>query len=80
LDAARKYQSRGQYDKAIDQYKKLVDADKRDVRSLLKIGDLHVRKGDRGSAIETYESVAGHYSAEARPVATGRAGPPWRDV
>jgi len=39
LDAARKYQSRGQYDKAIAQYKKLVDADKRDVRSLLKIGD-----------------------------------------
>ena len=64
LDAARKYQSRGQYDKAIAQYKKLVDADKRDVRSLLKIGDLHVRKGDRGSAIETYETVAGHYSAQ----------------
>jgi tetratricopeptide (TPR) repeat protein len=64
LDAARKYQSRGQYDKAITQYKKLVDADKRDVRSLLKIGDLHVRKGDRGSAIETYETVAGHYSQQ----------------
>lgn len=62
LDAARKYQSRGQYDKAIAQYKKLVDSDKRDVRSLLKIGDLHVRKGDRGAAIETYETVAGHYS------------------
>jgi tetratricopeptide (TPR) repeat protein len=64
LDAARKYQSRGQYDKAIAQYKKLVDSDKRDVRSLLKIGDLYVRKGDRGSAIETYQSVAGHYSAQ----------------
>jgi tetratricopeptide (TPR) repeat protein len=64
LDAARKYQSRGQYDKAITQYKKLVDADKRDVRSLLKIGDLHVRKGDRGSAIETYETVAGHYAQQ----------------
>jgi tetratricopeptide (TPR) repeat protein len=64
LDAARKYQSRGQYDKAIAQYKKLVDADKRDVRSLLKIGDLYVRKGDRGSAIETYENVAGHYAQQ----------------
>jgi tetratricopeptide (TPR) repeat protein len=64
LDAARKYQSRGQYDKAIAQYKKLVDADKRDVRSLLKIGDLHVRKGDRGSAIETYETVASHYAQQ----------------
>ncbi len=64
LEAARKYQSRGQYDKAIAQYKKLVDADKRDVRSLLKIGDLYVRKGDRGSAIETYEKVAGHYAQQ----------------
>ena len=64
MDAARKYQSRGQYDKAIAQYKKLVDSDKRDVRSLLKIGDLYVRKGDRGSAIETYENVAGHYSQQ----------------
>ena len=64
LEAARKYQSRGQYDKAIGQYKKLIDADKRDVRSLLKIGDLYVRKGDRGSAIETYESVAGHYAQQ----------------
>ncbi|MEM7136752.1 MAG: tetratricopeptide repeat protein [Myxococcota bacterium] len=64
LDAARKYQARGQYDKAIAQYQKLVDADKRDVRSLLKIGDLHVRKGDRGSAIETYEKVAEHYAQQ----------------
>ena len=64
LDAARKYQSRGQYDKAIAQYKKLVDADKRDVRSLLKIGDLHVRKGDRGAAIETYQKVADHYAQQ----------------
>jgi len=64
LDAARKHQSRGQYDKAIAQYKKLVDADKRDVRSLLKIGDLYVRKGDRGSAIEKYQSVADHYAQQ----------------
>lgn len=64
LDAARKYQARGQYDKAIAQYQKLVDADRRDVRSLLKIGDLYVRKGDRGSAIETYERVADHYAGQ----------------
>ena len=64
MDAARKYQSRGQYDKAIAQYQKLVAADKRDVRSLLKIGDLYVRAGNRGSAIETYEIVASHYAAQ----------------
>ena len=64
LDAARKYQARGQYDKAIGQYQKLVAADKRDVRSLLKVGDLYVRKGDRGKAIETYEQVANHYAQQ----------------
>ncbi len=64
LEAARKHQSRGQYDKAIAQYRKLVDADKRDVRSLLKIGDLFVRKGDRASAIDTYQGVADHYAAQ----------------
>ena len=64
LDAARKYQARGQYDKAVAQYEKLVAADKRDVRSLLKIGDLYVRKGDRGAAIETYEGVAEHYAQQ----------------
>ena len=30
----------------------------------MKIGDLYVRKGDRGSAIETYENVAGHYAQQ----------------
>jgi len=64
LDAARKHQSRGQYDKAIAQYKKLVEADRRDVRSLLKIGDLYVRKGDRSSAIDTYQRVADHYAQQ----------------
>ncbi len=64
MDAARKYQSRGQYDKAIAQYQKLVAADKRDVRSLLKIGDLQVRAGNRPGAIATYEEVANHYAAQ----------------
>ena len=64
MDAARKYQSRGQYDKAIAQYQKLVAADKRDVRSLLKIGDLQVRAGNRPGAIATYEDVANHYAAQ----------------
>ena len=64
LEAARKHQARGQYDKAIAQYQKLVDTDKRDVRSLLKIGDLQVRKGDRGAAIETYQTVADHYAQQ----------------
>ncbi len=64
LDAARRFQSKGQYDKAIAQYRKLVDADRKDVRSLLKIGDLYVRKGNRSSAIDTYQQVAEHYAKQ----------------
>jgi tetratricopeptide (TPR) repeat protein len=64
LDAARRFQSKGQYDKAIGQYRKLVEADRKDVRSLLKIGDLYVRKGNRGGAIDTYQQVAEHYAKQ----------------
>ena len=63
LEAARKYLARGQYDKAIAQYQKLVDDDAGDVRSLLKIGDMQTRKGDRTTAAQTYQRVADHYAA-----------------
>ena len=63
LDAARKSLARGQYDKAIAQYQKLVDDDPTDVRSLLKIGDMQTRKGDRTTAAQTYQRVADHYAA-----------------
>ena len=63
LEAARKYLARGQYDKAIAQYQKLVDDDPRDVRSLLKIGDMQTRKGDRSEAAKTYQRVADHYAS-----------------
>ena len=44
LEAAQKFLSKGQYDKAIAEYQKLVSEDPRDVRTLLKIGDLHTRR------------------------------------
>ena len=62
LEAAQKYLGKAQYDKAIVEYKKLVEADPRDVRTWLKIGDLYTRKGSRSEACDTYGRVASHYA------------------
>ncbi|MEO0326206.1 MAG: tetratricopeptide repeat protein, partial [Myxococcota bacterium] len=64
LSAAQKHLSRGNYDRAIAEYEKLVAADPRDVRTWLKIGDLHTRKGDAQRAGETYHRVAEHYAGQ----------------
>ncbi len=64
LAAAQKHLSRGNYDRAIAEYQKLVDADPRDVRTLLKIGDLYTRKGAHREATQSYERVAEHYASQ----------------
>ena len=43
IAAAQKYVQRGQYDRAIREYRKVVEEDPRDVRIWLKIGDLHAK-------------------------------------
>ena len=62
LETAQKYLAKGQYDRAIAEYQKLVDADPNDVRTWLKIGDLYTRKGSRPEACETYSKVARQYA------------------
>jgi tetratricopeptide (TPR) repeat protein len=62
--AAQKLMQRGAYDKAIKEYQKLVEEDPKDVRTLLKIGDLFSKKGDQSSAVKTYERVAQTYSEQ----------------
>lgn len=64
LEAARKHLSRGQFDKAIAQYEKLVKSDRRDVRSLHKIGEIQLRKGERDHAVETYRKVVELYAEQ----------------
>lgn len=64
LAAAQKHLSRGNYDRAIAEYQKLVKADPRDVRTLLKIGDLYTRKGAHREATATYHRVAEHYAKQ----------------
>ncbi|MBX3248838.1 MAG: tetratricopeptide repeat protein [Myxococcales bacterium] len=64
LAAAQKHLAKGAYDRAIAEYQKLVDADPRDVRTLLKIGDLYTRKGSNKEASATYFRVAEHYATQ----------------
>src|SRR5262249_52456520 len=64
LEAAQKFLSKGQYDKAVVEYQKLVHEDPRDVRTLLKIGDLHTRRNRPKDAIEVYQKVADLYAKQ----------------
>ena len=64
LEAAQKFLSKGQYDKAVAEYQKLVQEDPRDVRTLLKIGDLHTRRNKPKDAIDVYQKVADLYAKQ----------------
>ena len=64
MDAARKYVDKGQADRAIKEYLRVVREDPNDVRVWLKIGDLHVKKGAKQEATETYLKVAKYYSEQ----------------
>lgn len=64
LDAGRRAYEKGQYDKAIKEYLKIVKEDPKDVRVWLKIGDLYAKKNAKGEATETYLKVAKFYSEQ----------------
>lgn len=61
MDAARKFVDKGQIDKAVKEYLRIVQEDPKDVRVWLKIGDLYARKGSKADAIDTYLKVARFY-------------------
>src|SRR5262245_53995232 len=61
MDAARKFVDKGQIDKAVKEYLRIVHEDPKDVRVWLKIGDLYAKKGAKQDAIETYLKVARYY-------------------
>jgi tetratricopeptide (TPR) repeat protein len=64
IAAAQKFVEKGQYDKAIKEYLKVVQDDPKDIRIWLKVGDLYAKKGQNPEAVETYEKVAGTYSEQ----------------
>ena len=58
---AQKFTAKGQFEKAIGEYQKLLKVDPNDIRTWLKMGDLYTRMGARKEATETYLRVADHY-------------------
>jgi len=62
MDAGRKAYEKGQYDKAIKEYLKVVKEDPKDVRVWLKIGDIYAKKDAKSEAADTYMKVAKFYS------------------
>src|SRR5215510_10375795 len=61
MDAARKFVDKGQIDKAVKEYLRIVNEDPKDVRVWLKIGDLYAKKGAKQEAADTYLKVARFY-------------------
>ncbi|WP_428261904.1 tetratricopeptide repeat protein [Haliangium sp.] len=64
MELARRYADKGQVDKAIKEYLRVVGEEPSDVRAWLKIGDLYVKKGAKREATDTYLRVAHFYSEQ----------------
>ncbi len=64
LQAAQKYIDKKRYDRAIEEYQRIVQADPNDARTLLKIGDLQARTQGYTDAIATYDRVGQFYSSQ----------------
>jgi tetratricopeptide (TPR) repeat protein len=64
VQAAQKYLAKGQLDKAISEYERLVKDDPKDGRLLLKLGDLYTRQGATKEACGAYRRVAEQYAEQ----------------
>ena len=59
---AQKLVQKGQFDKAVAEYLRVVKEDPHDIRTWLKVGDLYTKMGLRPEATATYQKVAKYYS------------------
>lgn len=64
LAKAQKLLQKGKIEDAISEYSVVVDHDPSDIRTLLKIGDLHAKLGNIDAATETYGRVGEHYAKD----------------
>lgn len=64
LDLAQKYIQKGQSKKAIQEYLKLIEADPKDKRLYLKLGDLYFKNRENEKAIKEYLKLADLYTEE----------------
>lgn len=72
LENAQKYLQRGQPDKALKEYQAALQADPRDTGTRLKIGDIHLKLGNKDEAVAAYLKVAEQFMKDgfdARAVA-----------
>ncbi len=61
---ATRFVQKGQYDKALKAYDKILAEDRREVRTLLKVGEIHQKKGDSGAAAVVFNQVAEIYGEQ----------------
>jgi tetratricopeptide (TPR) repeat protein len=64
LVAAQKYAEKKKYDKAVQEYQKLIQEDPNDARILLKVGDLQSKMEAFADAVQTYERVGKFYAQQ----------------
>jgi tetratricopeptide (TPR) repeat protein len=64
LQAAQKHVDKKRFDKAIQEYQRIIQQDPNDARTLLKIGDLQARMEAYAEAIATYDRVGQFYSSQ----------------
>jgi tetratricopeptide (TPR) repeat protein len=72
LESAARHAQKGAFDKALADYRKVLQADPHDTQVRLRIGDLYAKKGDKAKSIEAYTQVASHLGEkgfEAKAVA-----------
>lgn len=64
LLSAQKWIDKKRYDRAVEDYQKVVALDPNDARTLLKIGDLQARMQAYPEAIATYDRVGAYYAGQ----------------
>ncbi len=55
---------RGQWDKSVSLLEKVLHEEPQDVRTMLKLGDVYAKKGDREQAMDVYQKVAEHHATQ----------------
>jgi tetratricopeptide (TPR) repeat protein len=64
IQAATKFVQKGQFDKAIREYQRIIEEDPKDIRILLKVGELYQKRGDNRDAAATLLRVADSYASD----------------
>jgi pilus assembly protein FimV len=64
VQSAQKHLGKGNLDKALKEYQKILEADPQDMNVRLKVGELRERQGDRKEAIKEYQRVGSTFTSK----------------